>query len=79
MADVHWLIDGWADKNFGGAPFYASDYFEQLYDCAVELVRKGKAYVDDLTAKKRTNTAGSESTAPFGTARWRKISICSRG
>src|ERR1700687_517336 len=44
MADVKWLIDGWADKNLGLAPGYASDYFDQLYDHAVELVRKGKAY-----------------------------------
>ena len=49
LADVHWLIDGWADKNLGGAPLFASDYFEQLYEYAIELVRKGKAYVDDST------------------------------
>src|SRR5262252_5365034 len=28
MADVQWLIDDWADKQLGGAPFYASDYFD---------------------------------------------------
>jgi glutaminyl-tRNA synthetase len=49
MADVHWLIDGWADKNIGGAPLYASDYFDKFYQYAVDLVRKGKAYVDDIT------------------------------
>jgi glutaminyl-tRNA synthetase len=49
MADVRWLIDGWADKNVGGAPLYASDYFDKLYDYAVDLVRKGKAYVDDMS------------------------------
>jgi glutaminyl-tRNA synthetase len=49
MADVHWLIDGWADNHLGGAPFYASDYFEQFYDYAVDLVRAGKAYVCDMT------------------------------
>ena len=49
MADVHWLIDGWADKQLGGAPFYASDYFDRFYEHAVELIRKGKAYVDDMT------------------------------
>ena len=49
MADVHWLIDGWADKHLGGAPFYASDYFDRFYEHAVELIRKGKAYVDDMT------------------------------
>ncbi len=49
MTDVHWLIDGWADKQLGGAPFYASDYFGQFYEYAVELIRKGKAYVDDMS------------------------------
>jgi len=49
MADVRWLIDGWADKNLGGAPLYASDYFDKLYEYAVDLVRKGKAYVDDTS------------------------------
>ncbi|MFZ3375456.1 MAG: glutamine--tRNA ligase/YqeY domain fusion protein [Chthoniobacterales bacterium] len=49
MADVHWLIDGWADRNLGGAPLYASDYFNKLYEYAVDLVRKGKAYVDDMS------------------------------
>ena len=29
MADVQWLIDGWADKNLGRSPVYASDYFDQ--------------------------------------------------
>src|SRR3954452_2751331 len=48
MADVHWLIDGWADKNLGGAPFYTSDYFDRHYDYAVELIRKEKAYVDEM-------------------------------
>jgi len=51
MADVHWLIDGWADKNLGGAPLYTSDYFNQLYQFALELIAKGKAYVDDMTAE----------------------------
>ena len=48
MADVRWLIDGWADKNLGGAPLYTSDYFDKHYEFAVELVRKGKAYVDEM-------------------------------
>jgi glutaminyl-tRNA synthetase len=51
MADVHWLIDGWADKNLGGAPLYTSDYFDRLYQFAVDLIAKGKAYVDDMTAE----------------------------
>jgi glutaminyl-tRNA synthetase len=49
MADVRWLIDGWADNHLGGGPFYASDYFEQFYKYAVDLVRAGKAYVCDMT------------------------------
>jgi glutaminyl-tRNA synthetase len=43
--DVHWLGFGWADRLF-----YASDNFEQLYQCAVQLIKTGKAYVDDLSA-----------------------------
>ena len=42
--DVRWLGWDWEDNLF-----YASDYFEQLYEMAVDLIRKGKAYVDDLT------------------------------
>ncbi len=49
MADVRWLIDGWAEQNLGGAPLYTSDYFGQHYDYALELTRQGKAYVDDMT------------------------------
>lgn len=49
MTDVRWLIDGWADQHLGGAPFYASDYFDKFYQYAVELIRKGKAYVCDMT------------------------------
>ena len=36
--DVRWLGFDWGDRLY-----FASDYFEQLYDCAVELIRKGKA------------------------------------
>jgi len=48
MADVRWLIGGWADKNLGGAPLYTSDYFDKHYEFALDLVRKGKAYVDEM-------------------------------
>jgi glutaminyl-tRNA synthetase len=41
---VHWLGFDWNDKLF-----YASDYFEQLYQYAVQLIKEGKAYVDDLS------------------------------
>lgn len=43
--DVKWLGFTWKDRKY-----YASDYFEKLYDYAVELIKRGKAYVDDLTA-----------------------------
>ena len=42
--DVRWLGFEWTNK------FYASDYFERLYECAVQLIRDGKAYVDSQTA-----------------------------
>ncbi|UIJ37081.1 glutamine--tRNA ligase/YqeY domain fusion protein [Desulfobaculum bizertense] len=44
--DVHWLGFDWADRQF-----FASDYFEKLYAFAVELIKKGKAYVDELSAE----------------------------
>ena len=52
IADVRWLLGGWAEEvlRFHGAqPFYASDYFAQLHDYAVLLIEAGKAYVCDLT------------------------------
>lgn len=45
MEDVRWLGFDWGDNLF-----YASDYFDQLYDWAVKLIKEGKAYVCDLTA-----------------------------
>jgi glutaminyl-tRNA synthetase len=45
MADVRWLGFDWADRLF-----YASDYFEKLYEFALHLIRSGKAYVCNLTA-----------------------------
>ena len=46
QADVKWLGFTWDDRKF-----YASDYFGRLYEFAVELIKRGKAYVDDLTAE----------------------------
>jgi glutaminyl-tRNA synthetase len=43
--DIRWLGYDWEDREF-----YASDYFEQLYEWAVQLIEKGKAYVDSLSA-----------------------------
>jgi glutaminyl-tRNA synthetase len=65
MADVRWLIDGWADKNVGGAPLYTSDYFDRLYDYAVELVRKGKAYVCDMTPEETDESRRLGKEGPF--------------
>jgi glutaminyl-tRNA synthetase len=65
MADVKWLIDGWADKNLGGAPLYTSDYFDKLYEYAVELVRKGKAYVDDMTPEETDEHRRLGKEGPF--------------
>lgn len=46
--DVQWLIDGWADSVLSEKTFFASDYFEQLYGYAVQLIEDGKAYVCEL-------------------------------
>src|SRR5690242_1553386 len=52
--DVHWLGFDW-----GPHLYYASDYFEQLYDWAENLIRAGKAYVDDLPAEEMRAMRGS--------------------
>lgn len=44
--DIKWLGADWEDRLF-----FASDYFEQMYECAVKLIQKGKAYVSDLSAE----------------------------
>ncbi len=44
MEDVKWLGFRWDGL------FYASDYFDQLYEWAIKLIKDGKAYVDDLSA-----------------------------
>lgn len=44
--DVRWLGFDWGEREY-----YASDYFDQLYEWAVKLVKDGKAYVDDLSAE----------------------------
>ena len=45
-ADIEWLGADWEDRLF-----FASDYFGQMYEGAVKLIKKGKAYVSDLTAE----------------------------
>jgi glutaminyl-tRNA synthetase len=54
MEDVKWLGFDWEDRLF-----YASDYFEQLYEYAVVLIKKGKAYVCDMTAEEVGETRGT--------------------
>jgi glutaminyl-tRNA synthetase len=55
--DVKWLGFDWG-KNL----FYASDYFEQLYGFAVELIKRGKAYVDSRTTEEIQKTRGDFTT-----------------
>jgi len=51
--DIKWLGFNWANE------FYASDYFEQLYQFAVKLINKGLAYVDDSTSEEIAQQKGS--------------------
>ena len=51
--DIHWLGFDWGDRLF-----YASDYFEKMYECAVELIRKGLAYVCELTPEQMREMRG---------------------
>ncbi len=55
--DVKWLGFDWEDRLF-----FASDYFDQMYGYAVELIRRGKAYVDDSTAEEISRTRGTLTT-----------------
>jgi glutaminyl-tRNA synthetase len=52
--DVRWLGFDWEDREF-----YASDYFDKLYEFAVDLVKKGKAYVCDLSAEEVSAERGT--------------------
>ncbi len=56
MEDVKWLGFDWEERLF-----YASDYFEQLFEFAVILIRKGKAYVCDMSAEEISETRGTPS------------------
>lgn len=58
MEDVRWLGFDWDDRLF-----YASDYFDQLYDWAVMMIKQGKAYVDDLTAEQISEYRGTVTRA----------------
>jgi len=54
IADARWLGGDWGDRMF-----YASDYFDQLHAWAVQLIKAGKAYVDDLSADEVRKYRGS--------------------
>ncbi|MCU0413049.1 MAG: glutamine--tRNA ligase/YqeY domain fusion protein [Ignavibacteriaceae bacterium] len=56
--DVRWLGFNWEDREY-----YASDYFEQLYEYALKLIKKGKAYIDSLTAEQIRETRGTPTEA----------------
>ncbi len=69
MEDVRWLGFNWDDRLH-----YASDYFEQLYDFAVQLIRTGNAYVDDLNADEIRQHRGT-LTEPGTDSPWRSRSV----
>ena len=62
---VHWLGFDWGDRLY-----YASDYFEQIYQYTVGLIRDGKAYVDELTAEQIREYRGT-LTEPGKDSPWR--------
>jgi glutaminyl-tRNA synthetase len=67
--DVRWLGFDWEDREY-----YASDYYEKLYDFALDLIKKGKAYVCDLSAEEVTAYRGT-LTEPGKESPWRDRSI----
>jgi glutaminyl-tRNA synthetase len=54
IEDVRWIGADWEDRLF-----FASDYFEQMYEWAIDLIRKGKAYVCDLSPEQVSATRGT--------------------
>lgn len=67
--DVHWLGFDWEEREY-----YASDYFEQLYDFAIKLIKKGKAYVCDMSAEEISASRGTP-TRPGKESPFRSRSI----
>ncbi len=57
-ADIKWLGADWGDHLY-----FASDYFDTMYECAVKLIKKGKAYVCDLTAEQIREYRGTLTEA----------------
>ena len=69
IEDVRWLGADWGDRLC-----FASDYFEQMYDWAVDLIRKGKAYVCDLSGAEVSATRGT-LTSPGTDSPYRNRSV----
>ena len=68
-ADIKWLGADWEDRLF-----FASDYFPQMYEAAIRLIKKGKAYVDDLSADEIRQYRGT-LTEPGKESPYRKRSV----
>jgi len=67
--DIHWLGFDWGDREY-----YASDYFEPLYEMALTLIKQGKAYVDELSPEEMREYRGT-LTEPGKNSPWRERSI----
>ena len=57
MEDIHWLGYDWGDRLY-----YASDYFQQLFDLAIRLIKEGKAYVDEQSSEQIAQQKGTPTT-----------------
>ena len=70
--DIHWLGFDWGDRFF-----YGSDYFEKDYEYAVELIKKGLAYVCELTPEEfKANRGDIPPRPPTGTGPSRRTCGC---
>ena len=69
LTDVRWLGADWQDRLC-----FASDYFQQMYDYAVDLIKKGKAYVCDMTAEEMSAARGT-ATEPGTPSPWRDRTV----
>ena len=67
--DIHWLGFDWGDREY-----YASDYFQKLYDLAERLIKEGKAYVDDQTSEEIAAQKGTP-TEPGQESPYRNRSV----
>jgi len=69
IEDIKWLGYNWENRLF-----YGSDYFEKMYEYAIQLIKKGKAYVDDLSAEEISSYRGT-LTKPGIESNYRNRSI----